>query len=99
LGERAGPVLGGLFPLASGIIMGLRLEGLFRGTGYLICHAFKNDIAPGSAWIVVIDLLFWAVLVGGTWYLYGYASEMLPVDRRLDAGGVYDYQTGECVYH
>jgi len=91
-------VLGGLLRLAGGIILGLRLEVLLRGHGYLICRAFKNDIAPGSAWIVVIGLLFWAVLVAGAWYLYGYILEILAVDSCLDAGGAYDYQTGECIF-
>lgn len=67
--------------------------------GYLLCRAFKKDITQDSAWIVIIGLLFWAVFAAGAWYLCACLSEMLAVDRCLDAGGAYDYRTGECVFH
>ena len=41
-------------------------------------------------WATVLIIV--AILVpGGVW-----ASEMLSVDRCLDAGGVYDYGAGQC---
>jgi hypothetical protein len=74
------------------------MAGRIKHLAGRIGGAFQKDIDPNSAWITVIGLLFWAVLIAGACCLHGYVSEMLEVDRCLDAGGAYDYQAEECVY-
>lgn len=75
------------------------MNTLLRGPGFLICRAFKNNSDAEGARIVGIGLLFCVVLIAGAFLLYGDSLEILEVDRCLDAGGAYDYQIGECVFH
>lgn len=97
IGDVAGELLGGMLRAIGSIIVEFVLEIVIRGPGYLICRMAKRDIDPDGGWVVVVGLAFWGVIGVFGYFAYSYGSEVLAVDRCLDSGGAFNYQTNECI--
>lgn len=97
IGDVAVELLGGVLRAIGSIIVEVILEIAIRGPGYLFCRMVKRDIEPDGGWVVVVGLAFWVVIGVLGYLVYTYFSESLAVDRCLDSGGAFIYQTEECV--
>lgn len=97
LGDIAGELAGGILRSIGSIIAEIVLEIAIRGQGYLICRQFNRNTDPDGGWVVAVGIIFW-VIVGVIGYLvYSYFATQLEIDRCLDSGGAFNYQTEECV--
>jgi hypothetical protein len=98
VGEIAGEVVGGLFRLLGQFFVEVVGELLVRGVGYAICRRVSPGTDPDSWPSAVVGLLFWAAVFALGYFAYQHAAEWLAVDRCLDSGGSYNYQSEVCVH-
>lgn len=97
IGDLAGELLGGVLRAIGSTIVEIVLEIAVRGPGYLICRQFKSDIDPEGGWVVVVGVMFWVILGVIGYFSYSCLSTQLAMDRCLDSGGAFAYQTDECI--
>lgn len=90
--EIVGELLGGVFRVAFHFVVEVILELAVRGVGYLICKPFSKTVNPDGFVVVVVGLLFWLVVIVLAFLIY----EFFEVDRCLDRGGAYDYDSSSC---
>lgn len=96
IGDIAGELLGWVLRAIGSIIVDVVLEIAIRVPGYLICRRFKRDLDPDGGWIVIVGVMFWVILGFIGYFSYSYFSTELAIDRCLDSGGAFNYQTNEC---
>lgn len=53
------------------VLVEVVLELLIKGPGFFIARLFKEDVDPDGAWSIVVGLLFWGLLGGLGYFLYG----------------------------
>ena len=97
IGDVAVALLGGVLRAIGNMIVEVIQEIAIRGPGYLLCRMAKRDIDPDGGWVIVVGLAFWVVIGVLGYLVYAYFSESLAVDRCLDSGGAFNYQTKACI--
>lgn len=97
IGDIAGELFSGLLRFIGSIIVDVILEMAIRGPGYLISRRFKKNIDPDGGWVVVVGILFWIIIGAIGYFAYSHLSAGLAMDRCLDSGGTFKYQTQECI--
>jgi hypothetical protein len=97
VGEIAGEVIGGLFRLLGHFVAEVVGELLVRGVGYTIWRRVSPDTDPDGWPSVFVGLLIWVAAFALGYWAYQHAAEWIAVDRCLDSGGSYNYQSESCV--
>lgn len=96
VGEIAATILAGALRFIAHVIVDGVLEILIQGPGYLVCRKFNKNIQPDGVLVVVVGITFWALVTTGGYFTYTFVSEAIAIDRCLDSGGAYNYQTKQC---
>lgn len=98
IGEIAGEIAGGVVRLLWQFLAEVVVEIFVRGVGYAIWRRASPSTDPDHWPSLVVGLLFWGAMSAIGYFAYEHASEWLAVDRCLDSGGSYNYQSGACVH-
>ena len=84
----------GVFRFIFRILTEVLMEFMLKGAGYFICRPFSRKINPDSFKVLIIGLVFWVLLLIATLKVLNFVQ----VDKCLDSGGSYNYQTKACVH-
>jgi len=98
VGEIAGEVLGGLFRLLGQFFAEFVGELLIRGVGFAIWRRVSPGTDPDGWPSAIVGLLFWVAVLTFGFFAYQQTAEWLAVDRCLDSGGAYNYQSEVCIH-
>lgn len=97
IGDIAGELLGGLLRIAGQIVSEIVLEYAVRWPGYLICRLFSREVDREGGKVLLVGLVFWVLIVVIGYFSYVRISNAVAVDRCLDWGGSFNYQSKECL--
>lgn len=97
LGEVAGEVLGGLFRVIGNIAAEIIFEILVKGLGYLLCKPFSKNLNSDGSLVIFVGLCAWVFIAIVCYLGYSFVSEQIVIDRCLDLGGSYNYETSKCI--
>ena len=98
VGEIAGEVIGGVLRLLGQFFTEVVGELLIRGIGYAIWRRVSPGTDPDGWPSAAVGLLFWAAAFALGYWAYHHAAAWLAVDRCLDSGGSYNYQSESCIH-
>ena len=74
------------------------VEILCRGAGYRICRLFSSNVNRESFRVFIVGLIFWGVIFTLVTMFFNSSSQALEIDKCLDRGGSFNYQTNTCRY-
>ena len=92
--EAIGEIFTGVFRFLFRIITEVLLEFLLKGTGYFICRPFSKNINPDGFKVLITGFAFWVLMFIVAFKVFN----LIQVDKCLDSGGSYNYQTETCVH-
>ena len=74
------------------------VEILCRGAGYRICRLFSSNVKRDGFRVFFVGLIFWGFIFTLVAMLFSSGSLALEIDKCLDRGGSFNYQTNTCRY-
>jgi hypothetical protein len=98
LGEIAGNIFGAALRVVGSMLAELVIELGIKGIGYFVCRQFSRSVNPDGIVVVLVGVAIWFLILLSAYFVYEAISTQIDIDRCLDSGGRFDYQTQECIH-
>lgn len=92
--EAVGEIFTSIFRFLFRVFTEVILEFLLKGTGYCVCRPFSKNVNPDGLKVFITGFAFWILMYIVAVQVFNYVR----VDKCLDSGGSYNYQTKTCVF-
>lgn len=97
LGEITGALFGAALRVVGSMLAEVVIELGIKGIGYFVCKQFSRSVNPDGIVVVLVGVAIWFLILLSVYFLYDAISIQINIDRCLDSGDRFDYQTKECI--